>query len=1090
MGGGKMTQPQQYFIPVVRQGLANCIQTKTASNGRADLNVKLSYSATTLTGERKEEHIAFSPQLYGPGDMTGFDPRIVARVDPPPDSQDFEDNCFPAIEFADPDFAWRYTPAQANDKGQLQPWITLIVLEIGKEFVDTERGPTGPLPVITVNTATLPPLEYAWRWAHAHVVAKEGADLRNILKDERERPNCRLLCTRRLEQNTRYAAFVVPSFKSGVLAGLGEPPRASIEPAWDHEREERIRIPYYYRWEFKTGPGGDFKSLVEALEPKTLVGLGVSDIHCGKPGFGVRGVRRSKVVWPEWYYLGMEGALQSVDAGYTNWGRDAEKVETLQTDLAELISNPDAQRVWVKFDPPILEPTLVSVTWTQEGIALSWRTSEECKVTVDYGNSERYGQTKSSTSLSGEHKIVLGQLALRPAYHFRIKARLSNNGQAETQDNTFSVPPLPTVVPPLYGRWHFGKDNVDATESKANWFNRLNLDPRHRAAAGLGAEVIRRHQEELMAAAWDQLGEIESVADGLRYAQLGREVSACAYYRLGNLPDEVFTQVTCPALEHTQVKITTYAGGDTTAGLINEPAYRRISRPRGPLRRRQKGPTPSFEKPQEREFIPKGTIGPDDLIHRLSKAYLPKIQLSYQTMRFDMVAQESKTLRITVHNKGDANLTVSPVIPEHLAEAGFSFKPQTLTISPGESQNMEVTCSPAQAGVYQDVLVFTSNDPLNGEIQVPCQVYAAESNWLTVKAQMFSPVAKSLKVQLSSPTRRGGSYGTPESWYLEVHDVLAPWNSIPKRVKSNLLPNDYLESRFNDDIADHLAPIQWAPHFETAMYNLLRDLGQQVALPGVDHILSNGIGILKVNQRFIESYMCGLNHEFAAELLWRGYPTDQRGTYFRQFWDIAEYAAIMGESEEEFRDIKPLSDWRDDLGSNRSSGQDYTVLVIRGDLLKRYPNTIIYAVKAQKNDPGVPILPKNFEQGELRFPVFKATLPPDLTFLGFPFTIAQAKGSDRDPGMFIILEERIGEPRFGLNTTKAELETWNNLSWEDFFSGSMVGQYLDKGKNQPKPQNPAGQSWTVNASSAVRAWITMRQPVRVAIHASQMLPYR
>lgn len=33
--------------------------------------------------------------------------------------------------------------------------------------------------------------------------------------------------------------------------------------------------------------------------------------------------------------------------------------------------------------------------------------------------------------------------------------------------------------------------------------------------------------------------------------------------------------------------------------------------------------------------------------------------------------------------------------------------------------------------------------------------------------------------------------------------------------------------------------------------------------------------------RLPKSYMVGLNHEFARELLWREYPTDQRGSYFR-----------------------------------------------------------------------------------------------------------------------------------------------------------------------------------------------------------------
>jgi hypothetical protein len=38
------------------------------------------------------------------------------------------------------------------------------------------------------------------------------------------------------------------------------------------------------------------------------------------------------------------------------------------------------------------------------------------------------------------------------------------------------------------------------------WYNTLNIDPRHRIAAGLGAEVIRRNQEELMARSMAAIG--------------------------------------------------------------------------------------------------------------------------------------------------------------------------------------------------------------------------------------------------------------------------------------------------------------------------------------------------------------------------------------------------------------------------------------------------------------------------------------------------------------------------------------------------------------------------------------------------------
>ena len=44
--------------------------------------------------------------------------------------------------------------------------------------------------------------------------------------------------------------------------------------------------------------------------------------------------------------------------------------------------------------------------------------------------------------------------------------------------------------------------------------------------------------------------------------------------------------------------------------------------------------------------------------------------------------------------------------------------------------------------------------------------------------------------------------------------------------------------------------------------------------------------------RFVEAYMVGLNVEMARELLWRGFPTDQRGTYFDAFWGTARRGPV------------------------------------------------------------------------------------------------------------------------------------------------------------------------------------------------------
>src|SRR6188474_3574077 len=90
---------------------------------------------------------------------------------------------------------------------------------------------------------------------------------------------------------------------------------------------------------------------------------------------------------------------------------------------------------------------------------------------------------------------------------------------------------------------------------------------------------------------------------------------------------------------------------------------------------------------------------------------------------------------------------------------------------------------------------------------------------------------------------------------------------------------------------DDLDPIMDAPEFPQPMYEALRDLSQDYFFPGLEHVPTNTAQVLKTNEKFIESFMVGLNAEMGRELLWRNYPTDQRGTYFQQFWDTASAGA-------------------------------------------------------------------------------------------------------------------------------------------------------------------------------------------------------
>ena len=51
-------------------------------------------------------------------------------------------------------------------------------------------------------------------------------------------------------------------------------------------------------------------------------------------------------------------------------------------------------------------------------------------------------------------------------------------------------------------------------------------------AAGLGAAIVRKNQEDLMASAWDQVGKVEEANRRLRRAKLGRQATARGRARL------------------------------------------------------------------------------------------------------------------------------------------------------------------------------------------------------------------------------------------------------------------------------------------------------------------------------------------------------------------------------------------------------------------------------------------------------------------------------------------------------------------------------------------------------------------------------
>jgi hypothetical protein len=276
---------------------------------------------------------------------------------------------------------------------------------------------------------------------------------------------------------------------------------------------------------------------------------------------------------------------------------------------------------------------------------------------------------------------------------------------------------------------------------------------------------------------------------------------------------------------------------------------------------------------------------------------------------------------------------------------------------------------------------------------------------------------------------------------------------------------------------DPLAPVSTSPGFPQPMYEGLRDVAPQLLLPGVDHVPPDTAALLETTPRLIEAYMAGLNHEMSRELLWREFPADLRGTPFRQFWDVRGQPG----SAEELKDIPPLAAWGDlPLGAHLRglSGGGQLVLLVRGELLRRYPTAAVYAAPATAEgtiDPATRLAP-----------MFRGFLDPDVAFLGFALAEEAALGTDpASPGWFFVFEQHPGEPRFGLDE-EAETATPaspDELAWPHV--PLTAAGHIDLTRPLAAAAAPLQAAWGRDAASM--AWLTLQRPFRVAIHAATLL---
>lgn len=1060
---------QYTFLPWMRRGLASQIKHPAAagvSRARLDVAVTVGSDAPGPAGAP----IAKSITLIGPGDIDGFNAHQVIRTEPRAGTSDFEPNYLAAVDFYDEDFPWRYSPFPADPAThRLKPWLALIVLT-DSEFTSLPM-PGRPVQAITVkgpkeNVFPIAGQEFAW--AHVHINDAVGVKttpdldrLKSLLDRNPDAAYARLVCPRKLSPNTGYTAFVVPALDVGRRAGLGETIPDTDDGSLEAWNGTSLDFPVYYQWRFRTGVEGDFELLVRALVPRDMdPRVGVRDMDVSRPGFHVPTATN-----PPDGLVSLEGAL--------------------------------------------LAPT-----------------------------TERRGLDASSDFAPQVMEVINTPADARDA---------PSSGVIGAGD--------PIVAPPIHGSWHAGVDRVKPVAQDAGWVPALNLDPRYRAAAGLGARVVRTHQDKYMRSAWEQIGDVLTINAKIRRGQLAAKASSAAFSKtVVRLDRDRATALAAPVFSKimgspTTLHALTLASRLPRAAL--SPAFRKLLRPRG----------------------------------RLARTMLPE-------------AERRAGVSTVIRGINDGSLSAAPPAP---APTGATVQSVAAAIRPSAWVAWLlrhawwiaillflvalIAVAIAGAGLAFAVVVVA------GAAVGAAYLVARQQRPALEASELFTAAALTPEATVAIPPQPGYSYVPPDDEPLltvaaavptpagadsadaadmrralvDYHEVLAlrVTKPLPRpaldlahvhaTAMAAIEPHRAFASRFapllrvGDDDAVAFQTRRYAgfgaaharvthrifrevmnyPDIKDPAYLPLSDISKEYFVPNLDLIPNNTISLMKTNQEFIESYFVGLNHEFARELLWNEYPTDMQGSCFRQFWDVATIpkpdARSAKDHAEDLKDIPPLHHWRrsSELGShNKRDAQgdkSQVVLVIRGDLLKRYPHTTVYAQQATwatdprrvnrlaLSDETGELSIENVEDPRIRYPLYKAFVAPDIYFIGFDLTLEEVKGDPAldetaiaraklkpsDLGWFFVLQEVVGDPRFGLDvkepTEKPPADSWSGLSWVnvDFPPGRSVVDVLKpllKTSNTPRED---GTKWGANASDM--AYILYQQPVMVGIHGREML---
>ena len=1103
-----MSDSAYTFLSWVRQNAAAGLAT--ADSGAADQPARGIFTAKlTITDGNRSGDAKHSVAVLGPGDTAGIEPGQIIRTYPKAGSTDAPPNFLALVEFDRPDLPWLFTPVAPNGT-KLRPWICLLVVEKNHSRLIRRRGLA--LPVLGVSSpALLPPLDESHLWAHAQVAGPRGADPGTGLGDGADpRVNLsRLLSPRRLQPITRYRACVVPTFEAGRQAGLGQTVKeVTLKPAWTAGAAPPD-LPVYFSFEFTTGETGDFEMLARRLRGFEL------------PKNSVR--RALDVRAP----IGLKtGAVTSTTP--------PEAAELTPEELATLKKNAIANDAVVEIESALRAPGSEQDRWpmrsTSSGVADAIVAAVNLVAAVaDDGDEDPWvGPPLYGSGHAQQRQVAkragrwIDDLNRDPRY--RVAAGVGARVVQAEQEALMAE------------AWRQLDEIRRANEV---------LDA-GRFGRAIGRSLHVRHFSKLSDAAVVQVA-----APALASLPHGEGTTARAAIFASALPDPVVRTSLRRMLRpdgpiERRAHVATLARGTAAATprrvMIDLGA---LSAGRASLFSVYKAPDGTVAlRTGASRFVDEAHLGQiaaavgasatessvNDIlseagtraqahvgrIANLSEATIRGATLNttrVQALATQVVALERPMAVVTAAEPpssevGDAIGPLAGVFREQLLQRAERAGADALRPADRAFQIFR----PNDSFFVRNANRFRSRLRRRDEDDDQTVIFGrvereSSSTLVQVNATMLTQWIEAQPAQASTSIVEAtrDTLARSRAWVLKPSDAAAmparpdlPLRALRDSVVASLNPRTAVAAAIKERTvvspsmrpadADALAPIAAAPQFHAALWRSVERLSKDWILAGVDRLVPpNKMCLAETNPEFVEAVLVGANHEFMRELLWRGYPTDMRGTSFRSFWGAA---VIEAGRLTPVPDIIEIHRWSaaSSLGTHAPAlGGEQLVLVVKGDLIRRFPDVLVYATQTLDGD-----VPTTVEKG---LPLFRGNIAPDVLFAGFALSPDAVR--DAAAGWWIVIAEAPTAPRFGFDEPDTEAvaggggnatpdDDWDWVTWNDVLGAAPDGPQHLRGSRRLDPREAsASAAWGASAAQVAR--IAFQQPARVALNATKWL---